>query len=198
MTETNFWRKVLSSDETIEKEFGLGKKFIKYSLIFWLIIGVVSLLGGLGGFGLLVILIALFYYLFYIKRAYRYAFTNKRVLAKRGWLSTILISIEYEKITDILVKQNFLDKSFDVGVLAINTAGTGGHELVLKNIGEPYRVKQELYEIMEQSKGVYKDRKQSGQNNGEIGDLEKLAKWKEKGIITQEEFEVKKKRILGL
>lgn len=195
MTETNFWQKVLSPDEIIEKEFGLGKKFIKYSLIFWLTIGAFLLLGGVG---IIVIPIVLFYYLFYVKEAYRYAFTNKRVLAKRGWLSTNLISIEYEKITDILVKQSFLNKSLDVGVLAINTAGTGVHELVMKNIGEPYRVKQELCEIMEQSKGVSKDRKQSGQNNGEVSDLEKLAKWKEKGIITKEEFEAKKKIILGL
>jgi len=167
-------------------------------LIFWLIIGVILFFAS-SRIGLFIIAIVLFYFLFYIKKAYQYALTNKRLLAKRGWLSTSLISIEYEKITDILVKQGFLDKSFfDVGVLAINTAGTGGHELIMKNIGEPYRVKQELYEKIEQSKEVYKGKKQSGQTNGGIDDLEKLAKLKEKGIITQEEFEAKKKQVLGL
>ena len=38
----------------------------------------------------------------------------------------------------------------------------------------------------------------SPSKNSEIGDLEKLAELKEKGIITQEEFNAKKKSILGL
>lgn len=38
----------------------------------------------------------------------------------------------------------------------------------------------------------------SQQNSSNIEDLEKLAELKEKGIITQEEFDAKKKQILGI
>ena len=37
-----------------------------------------------------------------------------------------------------------------------------------------------------------------GQNTSNIGDLEKLAELRDKGVVTEEEFQAKKKQILGL
>jgi len=56
--------------------------------------------------------------------------------------------------------------------------------------GKFAEAKQIIEEHMSQSHG----------NNGksDLGDLEKLAELKEKGIITQAEFEAKKKQLLGL
>jgi twitching motility protein PilT len=74
-----------------------------------------------------------------------YAFTNKRVLIHRGWLSTNLISVDYHKITDIYVKEGFLQRIlFKSGTIAIDTAGTGGKEITLSNVANPYKLKKLL------------------------------------------------------
>ncbi len=147
MEKSNIWDRVLSSNEMIKKEFSIGNSYIKMGLIFWLIFGVILLLGGIGIF---VIPIVLFYYLFYLKRANHYAFTNKRVLIIKGWLSTKLTSIDYDKITDITVLEPFLDRLiYKTGSLAINTAGTALHEVILQHIEDPYKIKQELDKIRE-------------------------------------------------
>lgn len=145
MDESNIWKRVLSSNEVIKREFSIGKNYIIINLIFWLIFGGILLRGEIGVF---VIFLTLFYYLFYLKQANHYAFTNKRVLIIKGWLSTKLTSIDYDKITDITVLEPFLDRLiYKTGSLAINTAGTALHEVVLKHIEDPYKIKQELDEI---------------------------------------------------
>lgn len=54
-------------------------------------------------------------------------------------------------------------------------------------------IKEKLEEMME---AAHADQGQS--SNSSISDLEKLAELKEKGIITEEEFNAKKKQILGI
>lgn len=137
------WKKTLSNDEHVEYEFTVGSGYIKANLIFW---GITSLaLLFVVGLGIFTFLFALFYYKFYVKRANAYAFTNKKVLVHRGWLSSHLISVDYSKITDVLVKESFWDKLIThTGLLALNTAGTSMHEVVLKHIDSPYEVKRKL------------------------------------------------------
>ena len=55
---------------------------------------------------------ATFFYGFYFKIANAYAFTDHRVLAHRGWLSTNLVSIDYSKITNVTVEEPFFTKIF--------------------------------------------------------------------------------------
>jgi uncharacterized membrane protein YdbT with pleckstrin-like domain len=70
------------------------------------------------------------------------------VLIHKGWLSTRLVSVDYDKITDIEVVQPFLEKLiFKTGGLAINTAGTGGREIVLNHIENPFEIKKKLEDI---------------------------------------------------
>ncbi len=54
----------------------------------------------------------------------------------------------------------------------------------------------EAKEIIEQN--ILKTKSGGQQKNSELNDLEKLAELKQKGVITEEEFNAKKKQILGL
>lgn len=139
MSNVDVWNKVLSEGEKIEYEFSVGDQFIKFNLIFWLIVSL--LLWPLA-------LFVIFYYGFYLKKANIYAFTNKRVLIHRGWLSTSLVSIDYNKITDIAVTENFFAKLLTkTGNLIINTASTDTAKVILLNIAVPYEVKKKLDRI---------------------------------------------------
>lgn len=66
----------------------------------------------------------------------------------KGWLSTHLISIDYDKITDIRISEPILDRLITkTGNLVIETAGTGLHGVVLIHLEKPYEIKKKLDEI---------------------------------------------------
>jgi uncharacterized membrane protein YdbT with pleckstrin-like domain len=138
------WQKILSKDEIVKEEFSISQKYINIWGTFWTIImGLFTII--LLGAGAL---IPAFYYFFYLKKANVYAFTNKRILIHRGWLSTNLTSIDYAKITDVFVSEGILQKLITKsGTLKINTAGSGGEEVVLNNVANPYKLKKLLDEL---------------------------------------------------
>jgi len=143
MNYEKIWQKTLASDEKVEYEFSIGGKYIKFQLIVWGIISLLLLL--VMGLGLFTFLGALFYFAFYLKVANAFAFTNKRVLVHRGWLSTHMISVDYSKITDIHVVEPFFDRVLThTGNIAIITAGTTTDQIVLQHISDPYEVKKKL------------------------------------------------------
>ena len=144
MEYQDVWQKVLREDETVEYEFSIGKKYRMLGLISVGFIGLIMMLAT-PPFGIIIILITLFYFGYYLKVANAYAFTDKRVLIHRGWLSTDTISVEYKNITDARVKESFLEKMITkTGNLSINTAGSGMTEIVLKHITTPYEVRKKL------------------------------------------------------
>jgi uncharacterized membrane protein YdbT with pleckstrin-like domain len=145
MTTKDIWAKVLSPDEKIKYEFSLGKRLISLQRNGWILLGILFL--PLYGFGV-VFIITGFLWGWYLRRANNYALTDKRILVLRGWLSTHLTSVDYDKITDIRVKQPFSERViFNTGSLIINTAGTASPEIILGNIENPYEVKKKIDSI---------------------------------------------------
>lgn len=143
MDNKKIWDKTLSDNEKVEFEFSIGKRYIKAWLIIWGVISFPFLFAF--GMGIIIFLIALFYYGYYLKVSNVYAFTNKRVLIHRGWLSTHTTSIDYNKITDVHIREPFFDRVIThTGGIAINTAGSGGLEVILRNIESPYEIKKQL------------------------------------------------------
>ncbi len=140
------WDKILGKDEKVKHSFTIGPRYLKYNLIAGAIICVPFVFAY--GFGVVLFLIILFNYGFYAKKLNIYAFTDKRVLIHKGWLSTHMTSIDYSKITDVHVREQFLDKIvYHTGDLAINTAGSGRLEVFLRHIENPYEVKKILDEL---------------------------------------------------
>jgi uncharacterized membrane protein YdbT with pleckstrin-like domain len=144
------WNKYLLPDEKIEYECGVSTKYILYSLFILILLSifmipiVIVLI-----FPIFFIIDYFFYIVFYLKLAYKYAFTNKRIIAQIGWLSLQSITIDYSKITDVVVQQTFLGRILTKsGNLFINTSGSSNHELIIKDIDNPYQVKQILDKLV--------------------------------------------------
>jgi len=135
------WEKVLSKGETLEYEFSISDKSIKGSLIGSIIIGIPLLF--LWGLGIIVIAMGIFTF-FTAKKFNNYALTNKRILIHSGWIATKLTSVDYNKITDISVTESAVTH---LGKIFINTAGSMGHEIILKNIQNPYEIKKKIDEL---------------------------------------------------
>ncbi|MBD3248041.1 PH domain-containing protein [Candidatus Falkowbacteria bacterium] len=99
-------------------------------------------------FVFIVLPLLLFYYQYYLRTANYYVVTDKRMIFKRGWLSTEVESIHYERVTDILVKQSFLDKIiFATGNIFISTAGSEGYQAELLHIRNPHKFKKMIYDL---------------------------------------------------
>ncbi len=166
------WDRILADDEKIEYEFSIGWRYRLFGLIvfslvsFGLIVWGVATAGAtteldtpramLGfvtaGMGAALFLFGLFYFLYYLKVANLYAFTNRRVLVGRGGLSTELTGVDYEDITDITVVEPLFEKIFtSTGYIMVNTAGTEQQEIILVAIEDPYGVRKKLDEIRDRS-----------------------------------------------
>lgn len=156
------WDKILSRDEEVEYEFSIGLRYRLLGLVVWILIALIILLLGLSTpeeygdtpflasliLAAVLIIFAIFYHLFYLKIANVYAFTNRRVLIYRGWLSTSLVSINYENITDVTVRERFFEKLIaGTGDVVIDTAGTSDFEVSLASIASPYEVAKKLNNI---------------------------------------------------
>ncbi len=153
MKYEKIWKKVLGPNEKVEYEFSVGNYYRRFYLIFCLVAGVILLFYS-PSIALLTWLLGIFYFEFFIRWANAYAFTDKRILIYRGWLATELVSIDYDKITDIAVDEPIFDKLLTrSGQLIINTAGTGFPKLELKNIERPYEIKKKLDELRSAFKG---------------------------------------------
>ncbi len=146
MNNSNNWQNILQPEEIIKHQFSLSPRFLKFGLLVSTILSLPLMF--LYGLGILTALIALFYFGFYLRMANNYIFTNKRIIARFGWLNIETISIDYNKVTDIKIKEPFFDRFIiGSGHLIINTAGSDKEELVLQHLDNPQNIKQILETI---------------------------------------------------
>jgi uncharacterized membrane protein YdbT with pleckstrin-like domain len=147
MEHQHIWDKTLNPSEQVKFEFSIGNRYRTTGMISMIILGAILLFVNWVP-ALFFILVGVFYYGYYLKASNAYAFTDRRVLVHKGWLSTKMITTEYQKITDVTVSEEILQKwVFGTGGLAINTAGSRGEEIVLHHIERPYEVKKKLDEL---------------------------------------------------
>ena len=148
MEYDDVWQKILKPEEKVIKEFSLGRKYI---LMIQTIDGLLGLLFlPFAWFFSVILFLAIPLISWYLRKANAYCFSNKRVLVHRGWLTTHLISVDFDKITDVNVREPFFERIFlNTGELKINTAGTGFQEIILTHIEEPYELKKTLDGIRE-------------------------------------------------
>ncbi len=150
MNTTNIWQKVLNSNEEVKYEFSVGKRYRKFWLVSGLAFSLFLFLCGLlikSSFGIVMGLIFLtiscFIY-WYKKIANAYAFTDRRVLIHRGWLSTSTQSVDYTKITEVSVVDPIISRLVTKsGHMSIHT-GNIMDAIVLKYVENPYEIKKKL------------------------------------------------------
>lgn len=162
MQYESIWQKVLNGDEKVEHEFSIGTGYVRTRLIGWgLLALVVYVIGNWifsqwwffdRGFFLsisagLLLWGAAFHWL-YAKKSHAYAFTNKRVIVHRGWLSTKTVTVDYNRISDVSVKEGWFEKTVS-GTGTLTISNSGDNEVVLDNVDAPYELKKILDRLSE-------------------------------------------------
>ena len=125
-----------------------------------------------------------------------YLVTNRRVIQAEGIINKHVIDSSLEKVNDVVLDQSFLGRMFDYGDIEILTASEGGVNKLHK-IASPVRFKTEM---LNQKEAMSLD-EHVGPAHGRPDDIpmliEALDALRQRGILTEAEFQQKKAELLS-
>lgn len=132
-----------------------------------------------------------------------FAVTSDRIIHREGFLAKNTMEIPLEAINDIRFQQSLFERMVGAGDLVIQSASEFGRN-VFANIRNPEHVQRTIYEQGERNKErMYQGRSPapapsaSPASPSVTTELERLADLRNKGVLTESEFQNQKKRILG-
>lgn len=133
----------------------------------------------------------------------QYIITNRRVVQVEGVINKHVIDSSLEKVNDVVLTQSVLGRFLNYGNIEILTGSEIGVNL-LERIAGPVYFKTAMLNAKERmgqldsfesrARVVTSEAPASGDVPELIGELDEL---RQKGVITQEEFEAKKKDLLS-
>lgn len=128
-----------------------------------------------------------------------YVLTSERLITRSGVIARSGIEIPLENIANVLFHQNVLERILRSGDLLIESAGESGQSR-FNDIPQPDEFQSLLYKVREQrAKALARE---EGSMVPEVvapdptERLERLARLHAEGVLTDEEFENKKRRLL--
>lgn len=86
-----------------------------------------------------------------------YAFTNKRVMVRTGFIGTDFKIIDYDKISDIQVTVNFVERAFNVGTVRFFSGRTESNDGITSKFYDRWEAIDNPYEVFKQLKKVSVD-----------------------------------------
>jgi uncharacterized membrane protein YdbT with pleckstrin-like domain len=113
-----------------------------WSLAPWIIFGFIGL--AFFGLGLILWIIAFVRY-----KTTEVAFTNKRVIAKSGFISRQTIELNINKVESIQVNQGILGRIFNYGTIIVS--GAGNPQAPIPGISDPMAFRRSFMESQDQA-----------------------------------------------
>ena len=151
----------------------------------------------LAGFGYILVLVPLIGMLrdILIWRNREYIVTNRRVIQINGVFSKDVVDSSLEKVNDVKMNQSFFGRMFGYGDIEILTASETGDNL-FRRIGDPIKFKTAMLNSKEKLgyEGMSPQPQRADDIPAQIAELDKLRK---QGIVTEAEFQAKKKELLA-
>jgi uncharacterized membrane protein YdbT with pleckstrin-like domain len=137
-----------------------------------------------------------------------FAVTSDRVIHREGFIAKHTMEIPLEAINDVRFQQSILERIVGAGDLVLESAGEFGRN-VFANVRRPEFVQKTIYEQGERNKERMFQGKErapaapppaaaaSPSSPSVTTELERLAELRNKGVLTEAEFQNQKKRMLG-
>lgn len=126
----------------------------------------------------------------------QFVITDRRVLQLEGVLSKNVLDSSLEKINDVELQQSLFGRMFDYGTIEILTASEEAINR-MDNIAHPVQFKRAMQDARSRYDG-YGSRSRESQSRGDLpGLLEQLAALHAHGILSDAEFEAKKRDLLS-
>lgn len=126
-----------------------------------------------------------------------FVLTNERLIARSGVIAKVSKEIPLERVNDVTVTQSMLDRLLRSGDIRLESAGEFGQQ-TFDDIGHPVEVQKKIYEAAEARKGpAIVSGAHPGPGGGSVADeLAKLADLRDRGALTEDEFQQRKRRLL--
>ena len=121
--------------------------------------------------------------------------TTDRLIDREGVLSKRGKEIPLERVNDIAVNQTFFERLIGSGDVTIESGGERGQQ-VFTDIPKPFLVQNVIYTEMERSAARDAKRASGARELSIPEQLEKLDELRQRGVITQAEFDAKKAQLL--
>jgi uncharacterized membrane protein YdbT with pleckstrin-like domain len=131
-----------------------------------------------------------------------FAVTSDRVIHRQGFIAKRSMEIPHEAINDVRFEQGIVDRIVGAGTLVISSASEFGRNS-FDDIRHPEEVQKVIYEQGELNKKRMYQGDRPVQPQASRGspsattELERLAKLRDDGVLTEEEFQVQKAKVLG-
>jgi uncharacterized membrane protein YdbT with pleckstrin-like domain len=147
--------------------------------------------------GLVLIAVALLWLLIrYLKwRTTNFVLTTDRLIHRSGLLAKQGREIPLERINDLTVHQSIFERIIRAGDVLIESGGERGQSL-LSDLPNPFKVQNAIYTEIERAQARTADRT-AGQRELSVPEqIEKLDELRQRGLITNAEFDAKKAQLL--
>jgi uncharacterized membrane protein YdbT with pleckstrin-like domain len=121
--------------------------------------------------------------------------TSDRIIHRRGFIAKYSMEIPLEAINDVRFDQGVVDRIIGAGTLVVQSASEAGRQ-VFDHIRRPEEVQKTIYHQGE----LNQQRMMGGSgrsSHSTASELERLADLRARGVLTEEEFQAQKRRILG-
>jgi uncharacterized membrane protein YdbT with pleckstrin-like domain len=127
-----------------------------------------------------------------------FAVTTDRVIHREGWIAKRSMEIPLEAINDVRFEQGVFERMIGAGSLIIQSASEQGRQ-EFEHIRHPEDVQKTIYEQGETNKKrMYQGEQGSAGGTPSVSsELERLAELRAKGILTEQEFQAEKAKVLG-
>ena len=127
-------------------------------------------------------------------RTTHFVVTTDRVIYRSGVVSKAGQNIPLERINNVAFSQTVLERMLRVGDLVIESAGETGRQ-VFEDVLNPSRVENRIYAEIESAKE--RDDTRAARAGVSVADeLGKLEDLRARGVISQEEFDTQRSRLL--
>jgi uncharacterized membrane protein YdbT with pleckstrin-like domain len=121
--------------------------------------------------------------------------TSDRIIHRRGFIAKYSMEVPLEAINDVRFEQGILDRIIGAGTLVVQSASEAGRQ-VFDHIRKPEEVQKTIYH-----QGELNQQRMMGtggrSSHSATSELERLADLRARGVLTEEEFQAQKRRILG-
>jgi membrane protein YdbS with pleckstrin-like domain len=131
-----------------------------------------------------------------------FAVTSDRVIHRQGFIAKRSMEIPLEAINDVRFEQGIIDRAVGAGTLVISSASEFGRNS-FDDVRHPEEVQKVIYEQGEANKKRMYQGDQGGArpappaSPSATTELERLAKLRDDGVLTEEEFQAQKAKVLG-
>ena len=120
--------------------------------------------------------------------------TTDRVIHREGFIAKRSMEIPLEKINDVRFRQSVFERIIGAGDLILESAGEFGRN-VFSNIRDPEHVQKTIYHQGELNQE--REMRPGPAAPTATTELQRLVDLRDRGVLTEEEFESQKRKILG-